>query len=88
MEFVHKDNRFTLISHNYEVGFLAYGIVDDIFYINGIVVDEMYRGQGLAKVILDEAVAYVRGNNLKAIPRCSYAVAKFSEGGYEDIQVK
>lgn len=88
MEFVHKDNRFTLIDNNYEIGFLAYGIVDDIMYINGVVVEEEYRGKGFAQVILDEAIAYVRSANLKVVPRCSYVVHKFSQGGYEDVAAK
>jgi len=53
-------------------------------------VDEAFAGQGLAKVLLDEMVAYVRANALKAIPLCPYVLAQFKRHPeeYADIWKK
>lgn len=88
MEFKHLNNRFTLYDNEEEIGFLSYGIIDDIMYVNGVVVDPKFRGKGYAGIILAEAVKYVRSENLKVIPRCSYVVSKFDNGGYEDIDAR
>lgn len=88
MKIEHKDDYFSLISDNVEIGFLRYGIVENIMYINGVVVDPKFRNRGLAKDLLEESVAYAKKNNLKIIPRCSYVVKAFDRGGYEDIDAR
>ena len=42
-------------------------------------VDDSLRGQGVANLLLTEAVAQIRTGGLKVVPTCSYAVKWFSE---------
>lgn len=88
MEFKHSENNISLMQGDREIGFLKYGIVDNIMYINGVVVDEAFRGQGLAKKIMNAGVDYAKNNNYKIIPRCSYVVSAFDRGGYEDVDAR
>lgn len=42
-------------------------------------VDEKYRGQGLAKILLDTVVDELRKRQQKALPLCSYSQAYFAK---------
>lgn len=42
-------------------------------------VDDSLRGQGVANLLLVEAVAQIRTGSLKVIPACSYAAKWFAE---------
>lgn len=44
-----------------------------VFAILHTVVEEAYRGQGIAKALLDAAVAFARENGYKVRPVCPYA---------------
>ncbi|RHW34908.1 N-acetyltransferase [Lysinibacillus yapensis] len=44
------------------------------------------RGKGVAKKLLDQAADYARQNGLKMNPICSYVVAAFASGEYDDIK--
>ncbi len=88
MKILHETDQFTLLKDNEELGFLRYGILDDIMYINGVVVEVEHRKKGLAKVLLDAGVNFAKDNKLKIIPRCSYVVSVFDRGGYEDIDAR
>lgn len=47
-----------------------------------------FRGQGVAKVLVDELAKYAREENVKVIPSCSYVQRKFSENEiYDDIVI-
>ena len=53
--------------------------IDSTWAITHTVVDEAYRGQGLAEKLVDKVCDQARGNYLKILPICSYAVKKFDE---------
>ena len=42
-------------------------------------VDDALKGQGVGYKLIEASVAYVRSNNLKVIPICSYAQAVFKK---------
>ena len=47
-----------------------------------------FRGQGIAKVLVDELAKYAREEGVKVIPTCSYVQRKFSEDEiYDDIAI-
>lgn len=49
-------------------------------------VDPSLRGQGIAKLLLDELAAFARENDLKIIPVCSYVVTAFKRyAEYKDV---
>lgn len=54
--------------------FQSEGVVN----INRTFTSEEKRGKGLAKVVMDGLYDYVKANNLKVVPTCSYAVAYFN----------
>lgn len=85
MKVVFRDDYFAIDKNGKEIGFLKYGIVEELLYINGIVVKEEFRGQGLAKELLDACVDMAKEKDLKIIPRCSYAAKAFDRGGYEAV---
>ena len=70
-------------------------VIAEITYVptgeSKIIIDHTYvsdelRGQGVAKLLLDEVVSYARAENKKIIPVCPYAKAqmeRFEE--YHDV---
>ena len=60
-------------------GYLSYEWADDtVFAIMHTVVDKAYQGRGIAKALLDAAVAFARENGYKVRPVCPYAEAVFN----------
>ena len=55
--------------------------------ITHTLVPEAFRGQGVAKVLVDAAVAYARANGMKVKPTCSYVAAYFNKAGKENADL-
>jgi len=68
---------FNLYQNDLKIGEMAISISSDELTVYHTEVDEAFAGQSLAKVLLDEMVAYVRANMLKVIPLCPYVFAQF-----------
>ncbi|HAS79615.1 MAG TPA: hypothetical protein DCR90_01750, partial [Fusobacteriaceae bacterium] len=66
------DNKFLAMDGEVQGGYLSYALEDKEIYILSIFVDPNYRNQSLAKKLLDECVKFVRKEEIKAIPICSY----------------
>ena len=49
----------------------------DIMRINHTGVPEQWEGHGLARQLLDRAIADARAEGLKILPACSYVIAQF-----------
>ena len=49
------------------------------------VVEPAFQGRGIAKALLDAAVAYARENSLKIHAVCSYVVRQFEKEEYDDV---
>lgn len=61
------------------MGYLSYEWADDtVFAIMHTVVDKAYQGRGIAKALLDAAVAFARENGYRIRPVCLYAEAVFN----------
>lgn len=59
---------------------------NNVFRILHVVVDEKYRGQGIAGKLVFYLVEIARQNNLKLIPVCSFAVSYFQKNlQYNDV---
>ena len=55
-------------------GYLTYEWASpEVFAIMHTVVEEAFRGQGVAKALLDAAVSFARENGSKVRPVCPYA---------------
>jgi uncharacterized protein len=51
---------------------------ESVIVINHTFVDESLRGHGIARKLLDAAVAWARTNQVRIIPECSYARVVFA----------
>ncbi len=49
-------------------------------------VSDKLRGQGVAKQLLDQAANYAREQDYKMEAICSYVVAAFKRGTYDDVK--
>ena len=64
------------------IGVCEYEIINDKWTITHTVVDEKFKGQGIAKKLVLKIVEESRKNGVKLIPICSYA-KKMLEGNEE-----
>lgn len=68
---------------------LEYRIDEDKMNIYHTFVDPSKRGQGLAKILLDEAIKFAKEKNYLIIPTCDYASKVMTNNHeYEDILLK
>lgn len=56
-----------------EVGYLTYSIDDCVLDIEHTFTDPEYRGQGIAKVLVEKADAFCKQEGLGVKASCSYA---------------
>jgi predicted GNAT family acetyltransferase len=79
--FIHEQNKIYLNDENNHmiavVTFPAAG--ENLVNIDHTFVDGSLRGQGIASKLMEETVAQLRENHIKAKPTCSYAVKWFEE---------
>lgn len=52
---------------------------ENVVNINHTFVDESLRGQGIAGEMMKELITYLKSENFKVVPTCSYAVAWFEK---------
>lgn len=88
MKFVHKDHQFILMIDGSEAGYLKYELKDGVMYLNSTVVHPEYQSNGYAAQLVDHVAAYARQERLQTVPVCSYIVAKYDKGGFEDIDAR
>lgn len=82
------DSKFLAMDGEIQAGYLQYNLKDKIIYILTVFVDPNYRNQSLAKKLLDECVDYVRKEEFKIVPICSYAARVFEKSDkYDDVKV-
>ncbi|OSI12467.1 GNAT family N-acetyltransferase [Neisseria canis] len=69
-----EQQKFTARHNGSESGFLTYQIRgDNTWNIDHTVVHPEFRGQGLAKVLVDAAIAEAETKQIKLTATCSYA---------------
>lgn len=81
MLFIHEPNRIYLKDENDHMTAVVTfpKVQENIVNIDHTYVDSSLRGQGIAGRLMEEAVAQLRENRLKARLSCSYAVKWFEE---------
>jgi predicted GNAT family acetyltransferase len=78
MELNHEKGRFYLVDNDKTIGELTYSTVEDgVISLDHTFVDEEYRGQGLAKRLLNAVVDFSDLKGLKIVPVCEYAKTAF-----------
>lgn len=69
-----------------ELAKLTYRKEGEKLFFESTVVSPELRGQGIAGKLFEAGVKYVRENNYKIVPVCSYIVKKFESGKYDDLK--
>ncbi|HHU56042.1 MAG TPA: N-acetyltransferase [Acholeplasmataceae bacterium] len=86
---IHGENRFYVLNEdNQEIGELTYLTrATSHLVVNHTFVNPKYRGQNIARKLVDAFVEYARSEKKKVIPICSYVQAVFSKNQnlYKDI---
>lgn len=78
---VHKpaESRFEAILDGQQVGVLSYDTHGSTVDLQHTVVDPAARGNGVGGRLVEEALAVVRANKLKARPTCPFVVSYVEE---------
>lgn len=91
MEITHKNSAesgfFIAEENGTRMGYLSYEWASEtVFAIMHTVVEEAFRGQGVAPTLLNAAVSFARENGYKIRPVCPYAEKVFlRDEGYKDV---
>jgi predicted GNAT family acetyltransferase len=91
MEFKLTERGTDYYAYEYEkdgerVAEITWNMREDIMDVTHTFVSPSLRGQGIAKKLLDKAAEYAREHNYKMNPVCSYVVAEFASGAYDDVK--
>lgn len=92
METIKKGNNQFYIGENAEnalakITFVPQG--ENQIIVDHTYVSEVFKGQGVGKLLVKKVVEYARENNKKIIPVCSYAKKVLTEGKeYRDILIE
>lgn len=73
------------------IGRMSYIYKDEnTIIIDHTIVDESYKGKGIGNLLMNEAIEFIRKNNFKIIPECSFVKFLFNKypERYEDILQK
>jgi hypothetical protein len=91
MEITHKKGQesgfFLAEEDGIRMGYISYEWASEsVFAIMHTVVEKAFQGQGVAKTLLNAAVAFARENGYRIRPVCPYAEKVFSQdSGYDDV---
>lgn len=86
MKIITTDSRLLLQNNGDTIGELDFVIADGQMRIDHVGVRPEYRGQGLAKQLVDAAVSVARRENCRILPVCPYAQKVLSRTAqYADI---
>ncbi len=93
MEIKHKNNQengiFEAFVNGKRLGYLSYEWESgSVFAIMHTVVDPKFRGQGIAKSLLNAAVAFARVNGYKIRPVCPYVEKVFNNSEFKNVNLE
>lgn len=73
-----SSNSYSLVDNDKVIAVVSFEISGDELIILHTFVDDAYRGQGLAKKLMEKCDELSKKNKLRIKPVCSYAVKYFS----------
>lgn len=81
------EGHFVALENGCEIGHIDYEWEDEqCFAITHTVVEKAYEGRGIARALLEEAVAFARREKKKIRAVCSYVVIQFERhSDYDDV---
>ena len=81
-----RDNKSVALLENNEIGVCEFKDSDEGWVIFHTEVNPNYKGQGIAKRLLDAIVNEARNRKIKIIPECSYAKKVMNRNNdYKDV---
>ena len=81
-----KENERFVIYKDGKETFVSYVPVEGMLNLNHTHTDNELRGQGLAALVVRAALEYVKENNLRVIPGCSYVQSFIAKNeGYKEL---
>lgn len=79
METIIKEDRIELIQEDKVVGKIEFVKDGNELTIAHTIVNSLFRGQGIAKILMEKVIELAKEKGLKIIPVCSYAVSYFQK---------
>lgn len=79
METIIKEDRIELIQEDKVVGKIEFVKDGNELTITHTIVNPLFRGQGIAKILMEKVINEAKEKGLKIIPVCSYAVSYFEK---------
>ena len=73
IEIVFRDNHAVALDKNTQVGECEFIEKEDTWNIIRTVVDDMYKGRGIARKLVERVILEASKSNKKVIATCSYA---------------
>lgn len=88
MEYLKGENRYYVMDGEKEIGEVTYSVTGEgILILDHTYVDDAYRGQGIAQVLVKLVVDLAISENKKVMPLCPYAKREFMKNPeYQKIQ--
>lgn len=79
METIIKEDKIELIQEDKVVGKIEFVKDDNELTITHTIVNPLFRGQGIAKILMEKVIELAKEKGLKIIPVCSYATSYFEK---------
>ncbi len=79
METMIKEDRIELIQEGKVVGKIEFNNENGDLSITHTIVNPLFRGQGIAKILMEKVIELAKEKELKIIPICSYAASYFEK---------
>ena len=87
--FVKQNGKFYIKNENIVLGYIEFFDKNNIISINKVVVEESFRGQGIANKLMEQIVNIADEKNKKINPVCSFAVSLFEKNkNFSHVLVK
>lgn len=82
-----KKGSFDLYDNEHKIGEMTYVWAgEDKFIIDHTEINPNYSGEGLGKILLEEAVKFARESKVKILPLCPYAKKQLNKSDeYSDV---
>lgn len=82
LKMIQKDNVFEFYNEaEVGVGSITTKLTSDSLTVDSVYTVHAFRGQGMARMMMDQVYDFAKQNELKIIPVCSYAVAYMEKKG-------
>lgn len=79
METIIKDDKIELVQEDKVVGKIEFVKDGNELTITHTIVNPLFRGQGIAKILMEKVIELAKEKGYKIIPVCSYAISYFEK---------